>query len=236
MSSLEVIILAGGFGTRLQSVVKDVPKPMADINGTPFLSFIMDYLIGQNVNKVLLSVGYKYEAIMTYFGSKYKNIDIQYIIEDKPIGTGGAIKKACQCTEGDDVIVLNGDTFFCLDLNKMLRFHYEQGADITIAIKPMKNVERYNTLILDKNKVIEFQDKMFREFGYINGGVYIISKKIFEPFQEGKEFFSFEIDFLKKKCLCLNFFAFISNSYFIDIGIPEDYKKAVKELKRIITD
>ncbi|MCZ7621370.1 MAG: sugar phosphate nucleotidyltransferase, partial [Candidatus Kuenenia sp.] len=99
---MEAIILAGGYGTRLQSVIKDIPKPMADINGRPFLSYLMDYLLCQNIRKILLSVGYKHEIIKNYFGLRYKNLDIEYVIEDKPLGTGGAIKEALKWVEGDD--------------------------------------------------------------------------------------------------------------------------------------
>lgn len=227
---IEAIILAGGTGTRLQGVVRDVPKPMADINGKPFICYLFDYLSAYDVKKILLSVGYRYEIIRDYFGSQYKDMDIRYVIEDRPLGTGGALKKALMVAEGEEFIVLNGDTFFCIDLNKMLTFHYEHDADLTIAIKPMNNIDRYGTLILDKNRVTGFQEKTFMEFGYINGGVYIISKKIFKSFPEDKKVFSFEVDFLERACLYLKAFAFISDAYFIDIGVPEDYQKARIEL------
>lgn len=231
MAQLDAIILAGGFGSRLQCVVKDVPKPMADINDKPFLSFIMDYLLEQNVNKVLLSVGYKHDVIMSHFGSKYKGLNIQYIIEDMPLGTGGAINKAMQYVNGEEVFVLNGDTLFCPDLNNMVAFHRKHVADLTIAVKPMKNIDRYGTLILDGNRIIGFDEKTTKEFGYINGGVYVINKNIFKLMPLDKESFSFEIDLLEKVCVKLKGYAFINDTYFIDIGIPDDYERAKRELK-----
>lgn len=223
--------MAGGLGSRLKGVVKDRPKPMADINGKPFLSFIMDYLLEQKIDKVLLSVGYKYEAIMSYYGSKYKNLNIQYIVDELPLGTGGAVKKALQYIRGEKVFVINGDTLFRVDLNNVNELHNKYGADITIAAKPMKNIERYGTLVLDKNKVVSFQEKSFKVSGYINGGVYLLNKKIFKLMPQAREPFSFEVDFLEKECVKLNINAIISDTYFIDIGIPEDYERAKKDLR-----
>ncbi|WP_230410038.1 sugar phosphate nucleotidyltransferase [Candidatus Kuenenia stuttgartensis] len=174
---MEAIILAGGYGTRLQSVIKDIPKPMADINGRPFLSYLMDYLLCQNIRKILLSVGYKHEIIKNYFGLRYKNLDIEYVIEDKPLGTGGAIKEALKWVEGDDVVVLNGDTFFYLELKKLIEFHLAQDAILTIAVKLMHNFDRYGTVVLKEGKIINFEEKTFKAAGYINGGVYVIKKR-----------------------------------------------------------
>lgn len=227
---MEAIILAGGFGTRLQKVVNDVPKPMADINGRPFLSYLMDYLSSQDISKVLLSVGYKYEIIKNYFGLKYKNLDIEYVIEAEPLGTGGALGKALKQTNENNVLVLNGDTFFNLDLKKLVDFHLAQNSILTLSLKPMHNFDRYGTAILKDNRVIGFEEKSFKIFGYINGGVYVLDRKIDEYFMQYSNNFSFEIDFLQKNILGSKPFAFISDSYFIDIGIPEDYEKAKRTL------
>ncbi|MFX0195930.1 MAG: sugar phosphate nucleotidyltransferase, partial [Candidatus Hodarchaeota archaeon] len=108
----ETIILAGGSGTRLQKVVQDVPKPMADINGSPFLEYLLCYLNKQEIKKVILSVGYKYRVIQDYFGTEYKDLVLEYSIEKEPLGTGGGIKKALNLVKSDDVYIINGDTFF----------------------------------------------------------------------------------------------------------------------------
>lgn len=231
---MEAIILAGGAGTRLQSVVRDVPKPMADINGRPFLCYLLDYLSTQDINKVLLSVGYRYKIIQDYFGLQYKTLDIRYVIEDKPLGTGGAIRKALELISGDDAVVLNGDTFFNLDLRKMINFHYTEGSMLTIAVKPMYDFDRYGTVIIKDSRVFGFEKKTFKHFGYINGGVYAMNKAISKFFDYGKDAFSFEIDVLHKKINDIHSSAFISDGYFIDIGIPDDYKKAQKELNHIL--
>ncbi len=229
------IVLAGGFGTRLQKVVSDVPKPMAPIRNKPFLHYLLTHLQIQGVEKIVFSTGYLHEKIEAYFGNNYNGLEILYSQETKPLGTGGGIKKAFEHAKGN-AFVLNGDSFFNVDLNAMTKFHFEQkpdcrqaGADFTLALKPMQNVERYGTVELKENRVIAFNEKAFRENGLINGGVYITNREVFED-ENLSEVFSLEIDFLAKKLDFLNVAGFVSDGYFIDIGIPTDYFRAEQEL------
>ncbi|MBI4710601.1 MAG: nucleotidyltransferase family protein [Nitrospirae bacterium] len=232
---MEAIIIAGGLGIRLQPVVKDVPKPMADINGMPFLSFLMDYLSRYGVKKVLLSVGYKHETIKKYFGSKYRNMDIEYVIENNPLGTGGALREALRHVQGSEAIVLNGDSFFNVNVKDLMDFHYLQVSMLTIAVKPMNNIDRYGTIILRNERATGFSEKSSGNFGYINGGVYVMKKDIMNHYaREGA--FSFETDFLQGNINSIAVSAFISDGYFIDIGIPEDYERAQKELKYVLKE
>lgn len=230
---MDAIILAGGFGTRLQSIVRDVPKPMADIQGKPFLAYLIEYLARQGFNKVLLSVGYKHEIITTFFKKQYNTTTIEYVIEDTPLGTGGAIRESLRHMPGDVAVVLNGDTFFDVALNDMYSFHRKQNTSLSIAVKPMHNFDRYGSIVLDGNKIITFEEKTFKKFGYINGGIYIINKSVLDSLDQYKGRFSFEADFLAKIVYTFTPSAFISEGYFVDIGIPEDYKKAQIDLVRI---
>lgn len=227
--NMEVIILGGGFGTRLRPVVSNVPKPMAPINNKPFLRYILENLNRQNIRKVIFSVGYKYEVIKEYFKDKYKEIDIVYSIEDEPLGTGGAIKKAFEITNSEDVLILNGDTFFDIELRQLLKHHSKTKADITIALKHMKDFDRYGTVILSNDKIVSFQEKKYKNHGKINGGVYVVNKNIFNKIEMPKKF-SFENDFMIKYINYLKLYGFISDAYFIDIGIPKDYERAQIEL------
>lgn len=220
--------MAGGFGTRLQSKIKDVPKPMADIKGKPFLAHLIDYLYKFDINEVILSVGYKYEVITEYFGTRYKDVDIRYVIEKEPIGTGGAIKGALKWTNEENVLVLNGDTFFNIDFKKLFEFHIAKDSILTLALKPMFNFDRFGAVILKDDRVVGFEEKSFKKFGYINAGVYVMNRRIAAYLSPYKDNFSFETDFLQKNVALLKSFAFISDGYFIDIGIPEDYLEAQK--------
>lgn len=225
------IILAGGFGTRLQHIVSDVPKPMAPVAGRPFLEYLLAYCRKQALSRIIMSVGYKHESIIRHFGNSYDHLEIEYVIEDTPLGTGGAIKKSLlQCKTNDDVVIMNGDSYFPVDLSDMLNFHRFSNSSLTIALKPMQNFERYGRVLFDdKMHITSFREKEFCREGYINGGVYIGSPALVHllPTQEN---FSFEQDVLNRDTAYKNLFGFVSDAYFIDIGVPEDYARAQSEL------
>lgn len=218
---MEAIVLAGGFGTRLSTVVSDVPKPMAPINGRPFLEYLLDDLNEKGISRVLLAVGYKKGIIKNHFKEKYKNIDIIYSDEDIPLGTGGAIKKALTLTKDEDIFIINGDTFFDIDLKEMYQFHKKNSSKLTLAIKEMEKFDRYGSLILEGNKIIKFEEKKYVDKGCINGGIYLLNKEIL--IKEEKESFSFEKDILENKKFQIEKYGYKSEGYFIDIGIPKDY-------------
>ncbi|MCX6232789.1 MAG: nucleotidyltransferase family protein [Bacteroidetes bacterium] len=226
---MEVIILAGGLGTRLQGVVKDIPKPMADINGKPFLKYLLDYLSKYKIERVILSVGFKYEVIEQYFGRKYKNIDLLYAIEEEPLGTGGGIMNACKLLNSNLFYLINGDTFFDVNLDELTTFHKLQHADFTLAVKPMQHFDRYGTVELANKRIIQFNEKKYMNEGFINGGVYILDNIILQSLNFPQKF-SFEKDFLESYLAKYYFAAYVTDKYFIDIGIPEDYLLAQKQL------
>lgn len=225
---MEAIILAGGFGTRLQSVVKDVPKPMAPINDKPFLEYVVRYLITNGVNHIILAVGYKKDSIINYFKDKYWGVPIDYSVEDTPLFTGGAVKKALsKCCESS-VFIVNGDTYFSVNLKEMYDNHIKNNADLTIAVKQMNNFDRYGTIEIEDNKKIRcFKEKRYCKTGLINGGIYCLKSKILSQITDGV--FSFEKDYMEKFYQKDKMYAYISNGYFIDIGVPEDYFEFIEE-------
>ena len=232
MNSKEAIILAGGLGTRLKSVVKDVPKSMANINGKPFLEYLLNYLKFYNIEHVILAVGYKSNIIREYFGNKFKNIFITYSEEKELLGTGGAIKQALEFTNSKNILILNGDTFFDIDLEKFYRFHKIKNSDLTLALKEMKDFERYGVIeINDDYRITAFLEKKYRNKGLINGGIYLLNKGFFKSLNLSKKF-SFEKDFMEKYYKDFQFYGIPFSSYFIDIGIPEDYEKAKRDFKK----
>lgn len=226
---MEAIILAGGFGTRLGHMLNDVPKPMAPVNGRPFLRYIIDDLYEKGISKIVLAVGYKKETIIEYFGNNYKGIETVFSIEDLPLQTGGAIKKAlCYCTS-DDVFVINGDTFFNVNLIDMLNFKRQLKVPLVIATKLMHRFNRYGTVKVKDNRIIAFEEKQYKESGLINGGIYLIDRTILNDFE--KDRFSFETDYLQNMVSVLSMYSYESEGYFIDIGIPEDYIKAQNNIE-----
>lgn len=225
----EAIILAGGFGTRLKGVISDIPKPMAPIAGRPFLEYILTSLHHQNFKNIVLSVGHKSEVIQNYFGDNYKGIPIEYVVENEPLGTGGAIKFALEKSISDQVFVLNGDTIIDVDTSTFAEFCKNQKGDVGIVVKEMVHFDRYGTVDISNDVITQFNEKRSTERGFINCGFYYLNKKVIEQFQLPHKF-SFETEFLEKYTSQLKFSAYKSNGYFIDIGIPEDYEKAKKEL------
>lgn len=225
----EAIILAGGKGTRLRSVVSDLPKPMAPINDLPFLSYILNDLHNKNIKKVYLAVGYLNQKIISYYGNSYKNIEIDYVIEHEPLGTGGAIKKAIEKTKSPNVLIVNGDTLFEVSLSNFFELHSKKKAGLSLALKYEENADRYGTVSINvESQITEFNEKKEGVSGWINGGVYLINK---EKLKLGQlpSVFSFEKEVLEKEYQSKQLYGYKSNGYFIDIGIPSDYQKAHKD-------
>ncbi|EGN5849057.1 NTP transferase domain-containing protein [Campylobacter jejuni] len=216
---MQAIILCGGLGTRLKSVIKDIPKPMAPINEKPFLTFVLEYLKKQGITEIVLSVSYKYELIQEYFKDEFEGMKIRYNIEKELLGTGGAIKDALKLIQ-NQAYVLNGDTIFDIDLKKLVL----NDSKICIALKQMQNFDRYGTVNVDDQGIVtSFEEKVFKKQGLINGGIYLLKKDIFDEFILEKKF-SFE-EFLRVNYKILKIQTQIFDDYFIDIGIPEDYRR-----------
>lgn len=227
----ECIVLAGGLGTRLQSVVKDVPKCMAEVAGQPFLHYILNYLQREQIDHVILSLGYKSEVVVDWLKQVQWSFKISIIIEEKALGTGGAIQYAFSKVEGNCAFVMNGDTFFDITFDKMLTEHTQSRADVSVALKPMQNFDRYGAVEVDGDtRILQFKEKVFIESGLINGGTYCINKSLFSK-EDLPEVFSFEKEILEKQISCLKIQGCIFDNYFIDIGIPADFAKANIDFK-----
>lgn len=227
------IILAGGFGTRLQSVISDLPKPMAPINGEPFLNYQLNYLKHYGIKKVILSVGYLSEKIKDYYGFSFNGLEIDYVVEENPLGTGGGIRLAMQKCDETFAYVLNGDSFFEVDLTEFYNLHIEKKAQISLALRKVGDAVRYGTI--EKNaehNIISFKEKSgISKEGIINGGVYILDKNLYLQATLPNSNFSIEKDFFEKQLTTFTIKGFEFEGYFIDIGIPEDYIKAQHDFK-----
>lgn len=225
---VEAVILAGGTGTRLRSVISEVPKPLAPVRGEPFLSWQLRELEKQGVRRVVLSIGYMAEKIREAIGDRHGGIDIRYVREEEPLGTGGATRLALRKIESPLCFILNGDSFFDVDLAAMEREHLHSGADFTLALKPMDHCGRYGTVKVEEGRVVAFAEKLREGAGLINGGVYLTPSGLLEQ-REFPARFSLESDFLTPLCENLHFHGHICGGFFIDIGVPEDYLRAQSE-------
>lgn len=223
---MQAIILAGGFGTRLRSMLGDVPKPLAPIHNKPFLAYLLEYLHSQGVTEVVLSVHFLAEQIQQYFRSSYAGIQIQYAHESQPLGTGGAIRYSLQKVDPSrPVIVLNGDTLVKLDYRALYAHHQET---LTMGLRFVSDRSRYGAVRIENERVVEFQERGSAQPGYISAGIYVLDPSIFSE-STLLDPFSFEKDFLLPYCPTLRPQAFMIDDYFIDIGVPEDYLRAQRE-------
>lgn len=231
---MQAIILAGGYGTRLRSVVSDVPKPMAPIRCKPFLAYLLDRLVSHGFTKVVLAVGYQYQMIQDYFGERYQGIQLEYSIETDLLGTGGAIKKAFVYLDQHAFFVLNGDTFFDIDYSLMLEKQKLNDSALVLALKNTTDVSRYGSVLVEDERIVAFHEKGCLGPGLINAGIYLLTNdwvNYIEPSVSAA--FSFEKDFLYPLVNKIKPHALIADGYFIDIGVPDDYARAQLELSAI---
>ncbi len=231
---MDAIILAGGKGTRLSGIVNNTPKPLAPVNGRPFLDILLSQLNSfVFIKKVVLAIGYKSEMIIgRYKDCPNYNFRIIFSIEDKLLGTGGAIKKALALTNTNDVLILNGDSYVEVDIEDMVRFHKINNALLTIVLKEVDNAGRYGSIeIDDKKRILLFREKSSLERAcLINAGMYILRKSLFDSIEADMEI-SFEKEILPQ-LIRNNAYGYVVKGKFIDIGIPESYRIAGEYLNR----
>jgi D-glycero-alpha-D-manno-heptose 1-phosphate guanylyltransferase len=226
----EAIILAGGFGTRLKPSVPDLPKAMAPVAGRPFISYVIDALRMQGVERFIFSLGYKAEVIIKFLSEEYATLDYVFVIEEEPLGTGGAIQLAMGESETGEIVIANGDTLFKINLAEISQLHESKQAETTLALKALKDFHRYGAVKIDEeNRIQSFHEKKLYKEGLINGGIYVVNKEKFLARKLPLKF-SFEQDYLEKLAPEGKFFGAVQDGYFIDIGIPEDFTKAQSDL------
>lgn len=232
---MEALVLAGGLGTRLKAEIADVPKPMAPINKKPFLHYLAAYLHRNNVSRIVFCTGYLHESIERYFGNRYLGMDIAYSVEREPLGTGGAFVKALPLASGDCCLLLNGDSFFNIPVARLLDAHRLRKADLTIALVNRPASGRYGSVRLEGDRIVAFDEKGDSGPRLVNGGVYVVQKSVFDKTGLPPAF-SLEKDFLETNCRRFTFTGVTGNDYFIDIGVPEDYRRAQREYARFEAD
>lgn len=228
-------ILAGGLGLRLRKKVLGIPKPMAPINGYPFLEYLLNYWALQGITKFVLSVCYLSEIIIKHFGNRYKNIPIEYFIEQSPMGTGGGLLRFSSKVK-NDFIILNGDTFLNASLKSLNNLKSVSKADMVISLVKKKDKNRYDQIMLNPKKKITkiVKSKIFYS-NFVNGGVYLVSPGIFGKIKNSyKKKCSLESDIIPRLLLDeYNLVGLKHYGKFIDIGLPSDYKKAKSILHKL---
>ena len=226
---MECIVLAGGMGTRLRSVVSDVPKCMAAVAGKPFLHYIVRSLESAGFTHIIFSLGYKHECVETWLQSYAGPAEISFVVESEPLGTGGGVLYALSLAREENVFVLNGDTFFRVPYAALLSAHTASGCDATLALKPMRDFDRYGAVAVEHGRIVRFGEKVHCDEGLINGGVYVVRRAALDGMPRK---FSLEKDFFEPAASKGLIGGFETDGYFIDIGIPEDYARAQSDFGR----
>jgi len=220
----EAVVLCGGLGTRLRTVVSDVPKPMAPVGDRPFLEYLLEFLRRQGVQRAVLSVGYKREVIIEHFGQSWNGLEIGYAIEAEPMGTGGGARLGLAETRSDAIFLLNGDSFLSAPLAPLADALDE--APLAMAVRRESDTGRYGVCLFDDDARIQgFGLGAAGQPGYINAGVYALKRNVFDGLGLPAAF-SFENDFLAHSAAALGARAVPQDGAFIDIGIPESFAQA----------
>jgi D-glycero-alpha-D-manno-heptose 1-phosphate guanylyltransferase len=227
------IILAGGLGTRLKQAIKNVPKPMAPVKGKPFLEYLLKQLHRHEIREVIISTGYLHEKVSAHFGDEFMGMKLRYATETQPLGTGGGLRLAMSQTAAPAVLVLNGDSYFDINLKQLYNLHVKHHSDVSIALCEMADASRYGRVRTDAlQRITSFDEKNETDSeGLINAGIYIFNRQIFLRHAPEDSAFSLETDFFAKKAGNILMSGFSFEGKFIDIGIPEDYQRAQHELQ-----
>ena len=228
------IVLAGGLGTRLRDVVRDVPKPLAPIGDRPFLAHLLDGLARRGIRHVIFATGHLGHLVEEAFGHTYAGMDLRYSRERAPLGTGGAVALALGLHNStDDVWVLNGDTYFDCPLADVAQTHRDARADVTLALHREPRADRYGLVELDDDGLVTaFREKTPGASGLINAGVYLLDPEALQRF-DFPEAFSLERDFFERHLDDLRLVGSPQEgAYFVDIGVPDDYARARRYFAR----
>jgi D-glycero-alpha-D-manno-heptose 1-phosphate guanylyltransferase len=221
---MEAIVLAGGFGTRLREVVPDLPKPMASVAGRPFLEILLSMLAQKGFTRVVLSLGFMSDKVISHFGDNYQGLQLVYEVELQPLGTGGAIRAALARCMTDHVFIFNGDTYLDLEVDALERL-WQQSHCPAIVVREVPDTERFGRVELQEGRVNAFLEKGVLGLGLINAGCYVLPKNALDAFPLGQNF-SLETEFFSKQLQRIRFDGFVTQGLFIDIGVPDDYALA----------
>jgi D-glycero-alpha-D-manno-heptose 1-phosphate guanylyltransferase len=229
---IKALILAGGLGTRLRSLVSDRPKPMAQVGGKPFLEYQIERLRAHGFEDLVLCVGYLAHHVQDYFDDgRDWGVHIDYAVETEPLGTAGAIKNAQKFIGEDAFLVLNGDSYLEVDLRGLVQFHQRwRSADpqaiATVAVVASDDTSAYGKVELDERaRLLRFGEKVEAGPGWINGGVYVLEPTLLDSISLGVAV-SLETETLP---LILesnhHVLGYLVQGFFVDIGTPEGYHR-----------
>jgi D-glycero-alpha-D-manno-heptose 1-phosphate guanylyltransferase len=235
-SVIDVIILAGGKGTRLQSVISDVPKPLAPVNGRPFVDYQFALLRkAPHIGRVILAIGHLADRVIAHYTEHKPGLDLSFAVETSALGTAGALRNALPLTASRQILALNGDSIFHWDIGAIRTAHQRCGAEATISLLQVEDVSRYGSVTVQNERVISFLEKQAEpQPGLINAGLYLFERSVIETIPAGRAV-SLECEILPALAAKGKLAAASFKSDFIDIGLPQTYELAATFIPRLLT-
>ena len=225
---ISAVVLCGGLGTRLQEVLPNKPKVLAEINGVPFIYYLLGKIEKTGCRNVILCTGHLAEQVESLLGNKYRELTIVYSKESNPMGTGGALLNAEQYIATNYALVMNGDSYVECDFRDYYYWHVKVGANISMIVKETSDTSRYGSLSLgEKDRITQFQEKVCnyeRAGKFINAGVYLMDHQIFQKIPK-----TFPVSLEKEvfpNLLSDGLFGYRIDGHFIDIGTPQSLVEA----------
>lgn len=233
---MKAVILAGGLGTRLRDKIKDLPKPMAEVLGKPFLEWQLELLKSWGIREFILSVGYLADKVKSYFkNGEQLGVSIRYAEEEEPLEDGGGLKNACRFLDEVDIfLVANGDTYLDLSTEDFYRFtglHRETGALVTLALAKRDKPQKSGLVKLENSRIIKYEEK--EGAGLVNAGYMLFRREALNYMPQCRKF-SLGKDFLPVLVQTGRAYGFITNCFFLDLGTPEDYEKMKEKLGEVL--
>lgn len=227
---MDAVILCGGKGTRLKSVVSDRPKPMAALNDKPFLQLVMEYAAGYGFKRFILAAGYMGEVIEKHFSGAFPGYTVAVSHETQPLDTAGAVKNASSLIQTPQVLVMNGDSICRIDLRAFTEFHFSRGGRVSVAVAKVPDAGSFGSITMDSGgKILSFREKAGAGAGYVNAGIYILDKTVLDAVPPGTRY-SMERDLLPALISGGEVYGYETESRLFDIGTPEGYREAGEKL------
>ena len=231
MNAMDAVILCGGMGTRLKSVVSDRPKPMAAVNGKPFIQLLVDYAAGFGFKRFILCSGYRGDVIERHFRGTSPGLEVVVSREPEPLDTAGAVKNAEALIRTSQVLVMNGDSICRIDLRRFVKSHFSRRCRASVAVAKAADAGSFGSVVLGPGgRLLSFTEKSAAGAGYVNAGIYVLDKTVLAAVPPGARY-SLERELLPALVSAGDVCGYKTKSRIFDIGTPEGYREAGEKLK-----
>lgn len=235
VSGVDAVVLVGGKGTRLRPLTLSAPKPMLPTAGAPFLSHLLSRIRDAGITHVVLGTSYHAEVFQDYFGDgSAVGLELDYVVEEEPLDTGGAIRNVADRLRADDAVIFNGDILSGADLGALVRTHRQAGADVTLHLQRVADPSRFGSVPTDdEGRVTAFLEKLpDPPTDQINAGCYVFRRQVIDKIPAGRRVSVERETFPGLLADGAHVHGFVDDSYWLDVGTPEAFVRGSADLVR----